>query len=992
MNPRTRLFRGLAMVALLGVGLAACEDDVIIPDAPTISAAPGEIRLTTGQTQAIVASVSDGSAVSYQSLNTAVATVTPAGVVTAVSPGSATIRVFATARESLQTAVNVIVTAPVLPPSDTADVTIQGIFQSQTISPVDPDSVVNTIDITMGVERGDADKLTVRVNGAEVPTCTQTFTSSSAEITAEDLSIGAATVDVVCSLDTRAFTRGTGDNANRGIPRYPNGPLVVRAELTKGTTLLSSAQTGQYTLANSDFMQAYVATYVAGSTTVIRPSVIGDTGLQWFGNGDLEIVLVPVIFSAANQTSPGYPARVDLNFDGYVGGGDVTASSTVLTRTAGGFVVRFPRSGGGSANVDGFNTGRSGTRINVTSTTNGGQPGPGTAYGPITGNPLASNRVHFTELQSGTALLNSILRFDNENPQAGRLILAAHPQVNRVWARNGWVNGVVNFFTAKDGSHDAPFFDGGGSVGPAYTGTAPAGTYTSVYGSIGALPGNVISGVGHDSITIYAQKFAAGSGATTAAGVITGGTRLGSRTAPAPGTGTASSAGLDATLTNREWSVAARVWDRLGNFSDVLISRADPVTGAVAGTTQTGELYRLGVDLDTPAITVSDTLITRYNPVDTFAIQVIDTATAATRGPSGIALSRVQLRTFACGATELECAPAAGTVAAGTVSPTPNAPGNATGVTQSIGAIVDVFNAPAISVTVNRYHQFVGRVYDRAGNVSQDENSIVFIRDADGSFPGSVVPVPPQISNVNIPIVPVFSGAQSYPFSATVSDNVDIRRSTSGFDFDDGDGAVYRLPFEIIPATAFGPEAVVLSRALTQQMQYIRTLSTVNADTISADSVSRPQNVRFVAYDHSSWLGSFSTQANNIVPNTWDLGSPSWFSASSIHFAGWDAQNRWIVGGTTGTFQSPFSRVLFYVRLDTVDLLGEPLYYLIGAAGPPAIQDGYMTVYRVFRYAAPAIPVEIVNSGLDYTLVAVGISAAGDALLSTDGPVGPEPE
>jgi hypothetical protein len=984
MNPRTRLFRGLAMTALLGVGLAACEDDVILPSDPTISVAPASITLTTGQTQQIVGSVSDGTGVTFESLNTAVATVAANGntaTVTAVGVGNATIRVTSSARPALQTAVNVTVNAPVLPPSDTADVTIEGIFQAQTISPVDPDSVVNTIDITMGVDRGDADKLTVKVNGQEIPACTQTFTSSSAEITAEGLSIGAALTSVVCSLDTRAFTRGTGDDANRGIPTYPNGPLSVLVELTKNGTVLSSAERSGFTLANSDFMQAYVATYVAGSTTQIRPSVLGDTGLQWFGNGDLEVLLVPVIFSASSQTSPGYPAQVTLNFDAYRMGNDVTLSRSVTDRTAGGFVVRFPRSGGGAANSDAVNTGREGTRINVISTTNGGQPGPQTAYGPITGNPLSTNRVHFTELQSGTALLNSILRFDNENPQAGRLQLPPHPQVGRIWARNGWVNSAVNFFAGKDGSHDAPYFLGGGAVGPAGTGSTPS----SAYGSLSALPGGVVFGVGQDSIVIYAQKFAAGAGATTAAGVITGGTRLGASP-------TATSANLDPTLTNREWSIAARVWDRLGNFSDVLITRADTATGVVAGTEQTGETYRIGVDLDTPAIAVSDTLDTRYNPVDEFfGVQVIDTATAADRGPSGIALTRVQLRSFACAVGALECAPAAGTVAAGTVSATPNAPGNATGITQAIGVVVDVFNTDVNVVTSNQYHQYVGRVYDRAGNVSQDENSIVFIRDSNPGFPpiDSILPV---VSNVNIPPVALFNGGQAYPFAATVSDNVDLRRATAGFDFGADE---YRIPFEVIPLTSFGPDAVVLSRLLNQETRYVRSLS-VLTDSVTADSIGTPTMARFVAFDHSNWIGGFSTQANNIVENTRDPGFVHWFlgegsTNSGLLFANWDDQGRWVVGGTTGIFQNPFARVHFYVRLENVlDDAGNPLLYHIGTVtAPSSIQDGFMTNYRVFRFTPPLLPEEIVESEEEYTVIAVGVSSVGDALMSTDGPTGP---
>ncbi len=983
MNPRTRLFRGLALTALLGIGLTACKEDTLIPPPdPTISAAPSSLRLMVGQSQQIVGSMSDGSNVAFESLNTAVAMVAAGGntgTVTAVAVGSATIRVSSVERPSLQTAVNVVVTPVEFPASDTADVTIQGVFQAQTISPVDPDSVVNTIDITMGVDRGDADKLTVYVNGEAVPACTQTFTFGAAAITAEGLSIGAAPTSVVCSLDTRAFNRGTtAADSLSGIPMYPNGMLDIHAELTKEGTLLSAATRNGFTLANSDFMQAYIATHQNGE---LRGSVIGDTGLQWFGNGDLRVVLVPVIFSAADQGSSGYPARVDLNFDGYVAGNDETASNAVTERTAGGFVVEFPRSGGGGANIAGFNTGREGTRINVASTTNGGQPGPATVYSPFTGNPTANNRVHFTELQSGTALLNSILRLDNEAPQAGRLILPAHPQVNRVWARNGWVNDAVNFFTAKDGSHDAPFEYGGGSVGAAYTGTAPATSYTSVYGSIPALGGfDPIHGVGQDSIVIYASHVGGDN-------ILRLGARQGSTG------GVASSADLTATLTNSEWSVFATVWDRLGNSSNISITRADPVVSTIdfPTTAQTGDAALIGVDLTPPDVSLqlSDTLMTRYNPVDeTVSAQGIDGSLDPQQGPSGIAVTQLLLRSYACPAAVLECAPADDSDESVTPLTTPGLASTGNAITEQIGAVVGTFTRAVNDVTANRYHNYLGQIFDRAGNESLIPASMVFIRDTEvggGAFPTSIVPVPPTVSNVNIPPVPRFSGGTAYPFAATISDNVDLRRATVGLDFD-GD---FRVPFVTIPQTVWGPSHIIESKLVEQEMPYVRSLSAmIGPDTATAPVL--PTKARFVAFDHSSPLGAISTQANNIVPNTRDTLFVPWFDTdpspnAGIMIAPMDSLT-WLVGGQTGTFANPFSRVLFYVYLDGIDDgSGRDMNYLIGEAGAPQVQDGYLTIYRVYRFTAPPIPQEIIDWGGDYTVFAIGISSNGDALASEAG-------
>ncbi len=990
MNPHTRLFRRIAMLAVIGVGLGACKDTVLnIPPAdPTISAAPAQLNLNPGQTQLIVATVTGlaNTAVTFSSSNNAVATVNAtSGLVTAVAPGAATITVASAAQPTLQTAVGVNVAAIVLPPTDSARVVIESITQSQTISPVDPDSVTGVIDITMAVERGNATELRVLVNGAVVPACSQTFGTSGA-ITASDLSIGAVVQSVVCSLDTRNFTRGTGADANRGIPTYPNGPLTVRVELRRGGVVLDAAQRSGFTLANSDFIHTFVSTNVMGASTAIKPSVIGDTGLRWFGNGDLQFLLVPVIYSGAGATAGSYPGRVVISFDGHVAGVEVTKMKEVLTQTAGGFVVEFS---GSVATVDGvanFNTGREGTLLHVNSVTNAGQPGPATAYSMMTGDPLPSNRVNFSDLQSGTALLNSILRFDNEAPQVGRLILERHPGVLRVWARNGWVNSAVNFYNGKDGQHDAPFFDGGGAVGPRGTSISPA------FPALSALPGNVVHGVGlpavaGDAVTLFARRLAGPTAASfTAATVISGGFQL---------TNAPIGNALTETLTNNEYQVAARVVDRLGNSSDILLTRADALTGAAAGTTQTGDLNRIGVDNQGAGIVITDSIggpfQIPYNPVDLLTVMFSDTSAAPmTSGPSGIALTRVQLVTYSCPAgtaSGRQCAPAGESTEGGTVGTVPGSGLN--WETHAIGSFVGFFTRDLSLVTVNAYHRFDGRVWDRAGNLTGPHASSIFIRDADPSLLPGIDPIDPLVSNVALPTVSQFVGGTLYSFSARVTDNVDLRRATAGFDFDSG----MRLPFEIIPLTVWGPSAIVLDSLLTQQMPYIRTLAQM-AGPNTHTALERPTFARFRAWDHSSPLGARSTQANNIVANTRDLGSPNWFQGTGgpIHSAVWEADGRWAVRGQTGTFTNPFVRVLFYAQLDNVLEDGLRINYLLGPSASIAVQDtGAQPDGRIWRFTPPAIPIQLAQAWQNYTLFAVGITASGDALMSQLGPMGGGP-
>lgn len=987
MIPRTRLFRGLALVAALGVGLTACDgDDIIVPVEPTISAQPSQLNLRPGETQRVVATITglDNTAATFESTNSSVATVDADGNVTGVNEGVATITVASVERPSLRTGVGVRVEAQQLPPTEEPSVVIEGLTASGTIFPVDPDSVVGQIDITMAIERGSADELRVRLNGQTIDACSQTF-DAAGNITAEDLRIGAVVQTVVCSVNTRAFTR----EGNRGIPTYPNGALTVEVELLDDGATIASAQRAGFTLQNADFMVAEVAA-TNPVTGAPRDPVIGDTGLLWFGNGNLQFTVIPVIYSAEDETSSGYPAQVTISVDGFVSGSGVTRTQTSDELVDGGFVVTFPRElEPDSDNVTSFNTGRAGSRINVASVTVGGQPGPATHYHPSEGTPTEDNRVSFVELQSGTALQNSILRFDNELPEAGRLILVRHPAVLRVWARNGWVNDEVNFYDGKDGQHDAPFSPGG-AVGPRGTSASTA------FPDLTALPGDAIHGVGlaQDPVEIFALRVSPTDTTPTAATVVSSGELLPDE----PG----ASARLEETLTNEEYVVVARVKDRLENASTVFLTRSDDLIAAIdtsVNNSQTGSLNRIGVDFQGAGIAVTSKIDTPYNPVDSVAIQVTDTSTdPSAAGPSGIAVTRLTLVSYACPTGQNQCAPANATDVE--IGDTVLAvPGNTdSGEVHPIGTFVAPFGRDLEDILDNGYHRFDGRVWDRAGNVTGPLPTSVFIRDADTDQlenNGIIVEIPPTVSNVNIPTVAQFVGGQDYSFSARVMDNVDLRRATAGFDFITGAADTIQLPFDIIPLTAFGPDAIVRDSVLSQQVTYIRTLSVLeDSATIDPNAENlQPEFARFVAWDHSLPLGAFSTQSNNIVENTRDDGTFPWFQDPvdpnyGLNRTDWESSGtttRWVVFGETGTFQNPFEEVLFYARIDDAASDYDGMFYLIGSATDVAVQDtGADVDGRIWRFTAPTIPTAI--QALTYKLVAVGITADGDALMSTDAP------
>ncbi len=341
MNVRTPWLRGAALAAIAAFGLTACEDTVVdVPPQPTpaitITVTPAQLNLDVGQTQQVVATVSntDNKTVTFSSSNAAVATVDASGTVTGVSEGTATIIATAAADPSVQAGVGVTVTAQVIPGGgDTASVVINSITQYVTNEPVDPNDIYEQIDVALAVDRAAADKLEVLLNGEPVASCTQTFGSAAAPaaITAEGLSMNAQ-AEVVCSINTAKFDVVNG----YGVPVYPNGDYTIKAQLTKDGDVLDAASRAGLTFNNDNF----IATTVTSERTAINPN----TGLVWHG-GDVTVTAIPVSYTAGDMAisrvtfdpdygdaitdddgSDGFSATFDAT-DDTDGIGDVTTTS-----------------------------------------------------------------------------------------------------------------------------------------------------------------------------------------------------------------------------------------------------------------------------------------------------------------------------------------------------------------------------------------------------------------------------------------------------------------------------------------------------------------------------------------------------------------------------------------------------------------------------------------------------------------------------------------
>jgi hypothetical protein len=590
-------------------------------------------------------------------------------------------------------------------------------------------------------------------------------------------------------------------------------------------------------------------------------------------------------------------------FTGRVEGGLVTTSRTATTRTGGGFVLTFPGVQGGTfanGNVNQFNSTSAGSAIVASSITNAGQPGPHSG----------ADRFRFIDLQSGTAIPNSILRVDNERPDPGVLVLTGHPALSstdadRVTIRNGWINAAYSFAGGKSGQNDAPY----------------------------EIPGVGLPGTG--AVTFHASETAS---ATTWAQMNTI-----ADANPAITTGAA----LEQSLTNDRYVVVARVVDRLGNRSYVRLT-----TGAKA----TGTENRIGADFTIPLMTrLRD--VSQYNPgmsdtLNIFQVRIRDQAVLETANFSGPAVVTIDPFRFRVSPAD--------SIIAGAVT---------TKFLPTDGEVFDrlvSYNTNAI--TTQAYWMLRGTGWDRAGNrVQSDVYSRIFIKDTTA----------PVVSNVNIPIVTLFTGGTAYSFSATATDNVDLRAGHFGYDFDNGTSLPVQ-PFEVSP----WHRPIVPEQVVTQNMTFVRNLEIVGADGLPTGTLSRPEWVRVRVWDHSHPTGRHSTQRNNLVANTIPAAGTSFGAAGRgdtgrIREATLSADGRtFTVSGQTGQFLNPFNRIYFIYEVTDPGTAVTYWRILPGSVSTTVEDLGTGVTGRkwIFTYSG-TIPATT-------NVRAVGINASGDALVT----------
>ena len=241
-----------------------------------VTVSPNADILAPGQTRQLVANVARdpgvAGTVTWSSSATNIATVSTAGVVTAVAAGSATITAASTVDPTV-TGSSAITVRPPLP----ATISIQKVtVTGNTNQTVNFNNVAGGIDVTLNVDPGDQilQRVEVLLDGAVV--CTQNFSASESEA----LSLAAVfeeleAVDVICQINTSDFTQAT------GAVKFFNGlhTLSARAIVQGGTQTATPSVTLTFNNA-SGFVGSITNTNTNGAGFP-NSSVNPNTGQSW---------------------------------------------------------------------------------------------------------------------------------------------------------------------------------------------------------------------------------------------------------------------------------------------------------------------------------------------------------------------------------------------------------------------------------------------------------------------------------------------------------------------------------------------------------------------------------------------------------------------------------------------------------------------------------------------------------------------------------------
>lgn len=982
----------LALVLGVAVlGAAACEKktEVVTPPPPvavTLTIAPKPVpTLIKGQTVQLVAIVAGNSnqAATWTSSNALVASVSPTGLVTALTKGVTVVTAVsaadATARDAVTISVDTVVTGPgttIGQPSITissVNVSCAGIAFC-TPSPVNPGNVAGVIDVTLNVDIPtgvNASAVRVTLDGTEV--CRQSFASGGSA----DAAIEAVPQIINCTINTARL----GPN---GTALFLNGTHVLKAEVLGPTgTVIANATYQPLVFNNVDV--------IAATITTSKGPAVDQNNLSWRG-GDVTVTLTPAIYSGTPNTVTSVSVSLSNSGAAAIEGGAVgcettgralplagcptsTVTKTATTSTNNAFSVTFPASAtfAGGTGVGGIED--PAPTFTVSGLTTAGQNFGG-------GTTLTFNNAVLT---NGTFATNNQLRLDNLAPRVTFLDITAA--------------------TLGCAPNTACYVNGGFNTGTS------ASTYSSTSVTSG-FSRTVDYGVDRQTIT-----FAAGPSSSSLVTFTSPSTLAETQVA---NTNVLQATVVDALLNSR--SVFATDIRTCVTASSTSVSAANqqPGSPSCVGVTT---VQKFGVDLTPPTETVSGNgngVATAPAPgaANTFTFSASDAGV----GPSAIKQFNVKVEQITPAGTV--CLTPTGGLFAGT--------GSCTTAAGGVTTVAAAGNPAAATVTLpdaSAYYRITVTAQDFAGNVSAPA-VVVQLRDF-------VAPIAGGLSTPSS-----ISGNTTASFSAPIQDDVELgdilpsigftenavnvylanpRRTigTYGFDVfnntDPGAFTVDNFIRSIETTTAAGTPTGVISRATIVQMDTRDVAGVQLGDvcpTVGAGDNATTQNCRqresnilnAVAFgiggpgtetSFSSAGRAFGTGVNNqgtFFGQTTSTGAvpPANTNVCSNNPVGANAGCNVVTAtsvtlfaqanGPSQTFAAPFGRLNFYA----VDpATGRA--FLVCTSGAPTAVDNTVNNTRTWTYSctwSPQTQTNIPNTAGVYQTFALGVDASGRSLQS----------
>ncbi|AHG90460.1 Ig domain protein group 2 domain protein [Gemmatirosa kalamazoonensis] len=961
------------------------------------------LTLQVGQTSQIATTVTlapgapagTSTGVTCTSSTTSVATIsggtTSPCTITAVSAGQSVITVKSVADTNIRQTIGLTVgaLAPVRLTIQSVDV-----IGPNGRQPADLTNVGGNLFLTMNLDPGDnrPDSVVVVIGGQRV-NC-QTFTAQLAAAYRAALQNGSADVaPITCQLNTSQF------NSTTGVPLVTNGqqPLSATVFFHTGTTGTGpgTQQTATIqqilTVNNASGFFVNVANTPSASQAAVNATgqATGPQGVLWRA-GDITVTVLPVNFTPVVN-----PGTQSFTISLQDANGIVEQRTASATSGAASYSVTFPGGSGDVFNPNGDPLGQR-SLAGYTSPNAGIAP----AFNPQ-GIYTGGGTLVVVGTQAGTGnttVLNAAGQPAGFNGGFGNTV--ASP----IFIDNQNPQPAINFGNPTAGPPSANF----ANTGTSFVGFINGGFnfQNSLTPQFLVTANNILSGTttanpdfgGVDRVSV--QFFA---GSSTSATTLTGGTAIttGSQLAP--------------NASNTAFNVAISLVDALGNRRNQRVGSGvggGPLTINATGTAVSGNQFvSFGVDVAAPTVQqtagfTQNTVTTNGAPL-TFQFAGAD-ETGFGLNPILVTVSRtarISSTTTPVGnQPDVASNSSLTTSAPGTYCAiSADAAGNLTFADTPGGTCAPIAVAGSITLPGNANGQYsiTAQARDQAGNVSTSVTRIVVV-DAKAPFAGG------------ISLPQVITGNQPANFTVAASDNLELGSVSASIGYT---GTLNLRYPPVAIGTAFDNVFTANNQAIALTVpNFVRSIAFTSAAGAPGSPIIASEVSAIVAdLANNTAVATVQIPRNNIA------GTPQSFATGSVvsnlitfslqAFTGNNAPGNAITisgggtantatsatiqtvqTGTAGTFISPFQRIELYVNTG-LGPNGAPTYQFIGSIPAGLVQDnpaafpGQRVITSSFTLTSATTPLIFAPQGGQntYDVIAVGVSANGDALIA--GPI-----